>query len=162
MCNGTVKIDRHISLYFRYFRILESAFRLILTRDNLRTQQLCADVAMTVLDAAQYSIALHSSDKGTRFFYPRVSVFLLIFAYVLFTLFHSFTDVENGNCEHRESYKGAEGTADGLQPVNSLVFAVLEVALCLLVRQVGFKSFHLLNFLFRLRRRWNSGRFLAS
>lgn len=38
----------------------------------------------------------------------------------------------------KEGYKGEEGTADGLQPANSLVFAVLEIAFCLLVRQACF------------------------
>ncbi|MCP9264667.1 HTR5B [Dirofilaria immitis] len=102
-----------------YIHILESPtlvgqqtirYELILTRENLRTQQLCADVVMTVLDAAEYSITL--------------------------------SDIENDISDQqknisREGYKGAEGTADGLHLSNSLSFAVLEVALCLLVRQVG-------------------------
>uniref|UniRef100_A0A183DZY7 DUF4042 domain-containing protein n=1 Tax=Gongylonema pulchrum TaxID=637853 RepID=A0A183DZY7_9BILA len=90
-------------------RLAVTSIRLILTRDNLRTQQLCADVVITVLDAAQYSIAIHRTEK----------------------------DIENGNSEDRGSYRGAEGTADGLQPASSLAFAVLEVALCLLVRQAN-------------------------
>ncbi|VDK21872.1 unnamed protein product [Anisakis simplex] len=48
------------------------------------------------------------------------------------------SDVENGNAdgELMETYRGEEGTEDGLQPNKSLAFASLEVSLCLLVRQL--------------------------
>uniref|UniRef100_A0A0R3S5B1 HEAT repeat-containing protein 5B n=1 Tax=Elaeophora elaphi TaxID=1147741 RepID=A0A0R3S5B1_9BILA len=93
--------------------VVNVLYRLILTRENLRTQQLCADVVMTVLDAAQYSITLHDN-----------------------------IDIENNILEQErntavEGYKGAEGAADGLQPAGSLAFSVLEVALCLLIPQIN-------------------------
>uniref|UniRef100_A0A915Q4W5 HEAT repeat-containing protein 5B n=1 Tax=Setaria digitata TaxID=48799 RepID=A0A915Q4W5_9BILA len=109
-CNWSRKVlMRNVQLPVEVVNVL---YRLILTRENLKTQQLCADVVMTILDAAQYSISLHSSGKEIE-------------SHVL---------GEQGIV--KEGYKGAEGTADGLQPANSLAFAILEVALCLLVRQI--------------------------
>ncbi|EJD76264.1 HEAT repeat containing 5B [Loa loa] len=110
-CNWSRKVlMRNVQLPIEVVNVL---YRLILTRENLRTQQLCADVVMTVLDAAQYSIDLRDNDK----------------------------DIENDILEQqknttKERYKGAEGTINGLQPVNSLAFAVLEITLCILVRQI--------------------------
>ncbi|CAG9536111.1 unnamed protein product [Cercopithifilaria johnstoni] len=110
-CNWSRRVlMRNVQLAIEVLNVL---YRLILTRENLRTQQLCADVVMTVLDAAQYSITLHDSDKDNE------------------------NDVsKQKENTTKEGYKGAEGTADGLQPASSLAFAVLEVALCLLVRQI--------------------------
>ncbi|KAL3985776.1 hypothetical protein ACH3XW_40030 [Acanthocheilonema viteae] len=109
-CNWSRRVlMRNIQLAIEVVNVL---YRLILTRENLRTQQLCADVVMTVLDAAQYSITLHDDDKDNE---------------------NNISEQKNAI---KEGYKGAEGTADGLQPASSLAFAVLEVALCLLVRQI--------------------------
>ncbi|OZC08270.1 hypothetical protein X798_04749 [Onchocerca flexuosa] len=107
-CNWSRRVlMKNVQLPIEVINVL---YRLILTRENLRTQQLCADVIMTVLDAAQYSITLY--------------------------------DIKNDisgqqNNANKEGYKGEEGTADGLQPANSLVFAVLEIALCLLIPQIN-------------------------
>ncbi|VIO98705.1 Uncharacterized protein BM_BM2175 [Brugia malayi] len=102
-CNWSQRVlMRNAQLPIEVINVL---YRLILTRENLRTQQLCADVVMIVLDAAQYSITL-DNDKGQQ------------------------------KSTVKDGYKGAEGTSDGLRPVGSLAFAVLEVALCLLVRQI--------------------------
>ncbi|VDM97337.1 unnamed protein product [Thelazia callipaeda] len=93
--------------------IINVLYRLILTRENLRTQQLCAEVTMTILDAAQYTIAVEKKTEGNE---------------------------DNNMLKQRkfDFFKGsgrAEGT-DGLLLTDSLAFAVLEVALCILVRQV--------------------------
>uniref|UniRef100_A0A1I8EY56 HEAT repeat-containing protein 5B n=1 Tax=Wuchereria bancrofti TaxID=6293 RepID=A0A1I8EY56_WUCBA len=85
----------------------------ITNRKNLRTQQLCADVVMTVLDAAQYSITL-DNDKDTK---------------------NGISGQQKSTV--KDGYKGAEGTSDGLRPVGSLAFAVLEVSLCLLIPQIN-------------------------
>ncbi|TKR87612.1 hypothetical protein L596_011984 [Steinernema carpocapsae] len=83
--------------------------RLILTRDNLQTQLLCADVLMVVLDAAHAAIKAAKND-----------------------------DVINDNDSNRYTgYSGDEGSlAEGFDAKKSLAFATLEVCLCLLVRQI--------------------------
>uniref|UniRef100_F1KQ33 HEAT repeat-containing protein 5B n=1 Tax=Ascaris suum TaxID=6253 RepID=F1KQ33_ASCSU len=101
-----MQLMKNVQLPIELMNVL---YRLILTRDNLRTQHLCAEVVQSVLSAAQFSINLHRSK-----------------------------DVENGNADNElmESYSGGEGTSNGLQPNKSLAFASLEVSLCLLVRQM--------------------------
>lgn len=59
-----------------------------------------------------------------------------------------YLDVQNANTpsEFEGGYTGEEGSADGLEPQGSLAFAVLEVALCILVRQASscaFRIYHL-------------------
>ncbi|VDM38431.1 unnamed protein product [Toxocara canis] len=100
------QLMRNVRLPIELMNVL---YRLILTRDNLRTQHLCAEVVQSILDAACLSINLHKNK-----------------------------DVENGNADNElmESYSGGEGTENGLQPNKSLAFASLEVSLCLLVRQM--------------------------
>ncbi|VDK74235.1 unnamed protein product [Litomosoides sigmodontis] len=110
-CNWSRRVlMRNVQLAIEVINVL---YRLILTRENLKTQQLCADVVMTVLDAAQYSIALSHEENG-----------------------ENGNDISKQNASE-ESYSGAEGTADGLQPASSFAFAVLEVALCLLIPQIN-------------------------
>lgn len=65
---------RKFALLFAIRNSIKS-FRLILTRENLRTQQLCADVVMTVLDAAQYSIILHDNDKSLKLLQNFIGIF---------------------------------------------------------------------------------------
>ncbi|CAI4225162.1 unnamed protein product [Auanema sp. JU1783] len=84
--------------------------RLILTRDNLSTQQLCMECANTILDAAFCSIRLSSS-----------------------------ADIENGNItsplgHHFDGFKGEEGS-EGLKS-GTLTFGLLELVLCLFIRQM--------------------------
>uniref|UniRef100_A0A1I7Z999 HEAT repeat-containing protein 5B n=1 Tax=Steinernema glaseri TaxID=37863 RepID=A0A1I7Z999_9BILA len=83
--------------------------RLILTRDNLQTQLLCADVLLVVLDAATAAIKASKNE-----------------------------DVINENeSGGYTGYGGEEGTLqDGFDAKTSLAFATLEVCLCLLVRQI--------------------------
>uniref|UniRef100_A0A158R4G2 HEAT repeat-containing protein 5B n=1 Tax=Syphacia muris TaxID=451379 RepID=A0A158R4G2_9BILA len=88
--------------------LLNVLYRLILTRDNLFTQRLCGEVVIAVLDAADYSI----SQLANR-------------------------DVQNANVSsQQDGYVGGEGDLSGLKPQGSLAFAVLEVSLCILVRQM--------------------------
>ncbi|MFH4982824.1 hypothetical protein AB6A40_009533 [Gnathostoma spinigerum] len=90
--------------------VMNVLYRLILTRDNLHTQKLCGEVVLSIIEAAQASMRSRE-----------------------------FKDIENGNVEvvdNEVGYNGNEGTKDGFEPQKSLVFASLEVCLCLLVRQM--------------------------
>jgi hypothetical protein len=84
--------------------------RLVLTRDNLQTQHLCADVVISILTAAKTAIKTVNSD-----------------------------DVLNGNIDPDtavyKGYPGGEGI-NGFDSHTSLSFATLEIALCILVRQI--------------------------
>ncbi|EYB85149.1 hypothetical protein Y032_0303g1878 [Ancylostoma ceylanicum] len=89
--------------------------RLILTRDNLATQQLCVDCAHAILDAARCSIRINASE-----------------------------DIENGNLPSpitnsddrpRNLYSGGEGD-DGIAQGTTLTFAMMELCLCVMVRQM--------------------------
>ena len=84
--------------------------RQVLTRDNLQTQHLCADVVLAILGAALTAIATVNEE-----------------------------DVVNGNIDgERAVYKGYPGGEgiNGFDSNSSLSFATLEIALCLLVRQI--------------------------
>ncbi|KAK5985648.1 hypothetical protein GCK32_008276 [Trichostrongylus colubriformis] len=89
--------------------------RLILTRDNLATQQLCVDCAHAILDAARCSIRINASE-----------------------------DLENGNIPEttidsesrpKTLYAGGEGD-DGIGQGTTLTFAMMELCLCVMVRQM--------------------------
>uniref|UniRef100_A0AC35TKS7 DUF3730 domain-containing protein n=1 Tax=Rhabditophanes sp. KR3021 TaxID=114890 RepID=A0AC35TKS7_9BILA len=85
----------------KVIEIVNALHRLILTRDSLQTQRLCAEVALKIMDVVK-KVKEHcgaNNDDAT--------------VYV-------------GN-------EGSDGTFDTKQ---SLVFALLEVSLCLLVRQI--------------------------
>uniref|UniRef100_A0A7E4VHX8 HEAT repeat-containing protein 5B n=1 Tax=Panagrellus redivivus TaxID=6233 RepID=A0A7E4VHX8_PANRE len=90
--------------------MLNILHRLVLTRDNLATQKMCADVVLAVLAAARTAIETVSA-----------------------------VDVVNGNVDAEtavyQGYPGGEGI-DGFDSSTSLTFATLEIALCLLVRQI--------------------------
>ncbi|KRX15267.1 HEAT repeat-containing protein 5B [Trichinella nelsoni] len=90
--------------------LLNVMHRLVLTRENVQLQSLCADIVVLVLDAAVRSCdSMQSGAKG------------------------DFLPTESGG----KLYCGMEGGDDGLFHVNnSIVYAALEVILCLLVRQV--------------------------
>ncbi|WKY11163.1 hypothetical protein Q1695_003033 [Nippostrongylus brasiliensis] len=89
--------------------------RLILTRDNSVTQQLCVDCAHAILDAARCSIRISASE-----------------------------DIENGNLPNstidsdsrpKTLYAGGEGD-DGVGQGTTLTFAMMELCLCVMVRQM--------------------------
>lgn len=88
--------------------------RLILTRDNLATQQLCVDCALAILDAAKCSIRINASE-----------------------------DMENGNLPSstdsdsrpKTLYAGDEGD-EGIGQGTTLTFAMMELCLCVMVRQM--------------------------
>uniref|UniRef100_A0AC34Q6C8 HEAT repeat-containing protein 5B n=1 Tax=Panagrolaimus sp. JU765 TaxID=591449 RepID=A0AC34Q6C8_9BILA len=84
--------------------------RQVLTRDNLQTQRLCADVVLAILSAAMTAISVVNEE-----------------------------DVMNGNIDGKtavyKGYPGGEGI-NGFDSNSSLSFATLEIALCLLVRQI--------------------------
>ncbi|KRY35495.1 HEAT repeat-containing protein 5B [Trichinella spiralis] len=90
--------------------LLNVMHRLVLTRENVQLQSLCADIVVLVLDAA--GRCCDSMQSGAK---------------------SDFLPTESGG----KLYCGMEGGDDGLFHVNnSIVYAALEVILCLLVRQV--------------------------
>lgn len=102
--------------------ILNVLHRLILTRDNLLTQKLCAEVVEKILHSAKTAIE-YVNKEGI----------------LLFKLVYNYLDVCNGNIDPDKAvYSGYTGNEDasGFDTHKSLSFATLEVALCLLVRQV--------------------------
>ncbi|KRX92299.1 HEAT repeat-containing protein 5B [Trichinella pseudospiralis] len=89
--------------------LLNVMHRLVLTRENVQLQSLCADIVVLVLDAAGKSCELMRNGGAKT------------------------DNIENGS----KLYCGMEGGDDGLLHVkDSIVYAALEVILCLLVRQV--------------------------
>ncbi|KAK0412174.1 hypothetical protein QR680_006073 [Steinernema hermaphroditum] len=96
--------DVHLAI-----ELMNVLHRLILTRDNLQTQLLCADVLLVVLDAASAAIKASKNEDIVN---------------------------ENKSGGYR-GYCGEEGSLqEGFDAKNSLAFATLEVCLCLLVRQI--------------------------
>ncbi|KRY68076.1 HEAT repeat-containing protein 5B [Trichinella pseudospiralis] len=89
--------------------LLNVMHRLVLTRENVQLQSLCADIVVLVLDAAGKSCEQMRNGGAKN------------------------DNIENGS----KLYCGMEGGDDGLLHVkDSIVYAALEVILCLLVRQV--------------------------
>ncbi|RCN23933.1 hypothetical protein ANCCAN_30378, partial [Ancylostoma caninum] len=113
--NNGIKHENVIDLGLFQPLILYLNSRLILTRDNLATQQLCVDCAHAILDAARCSIRINASE-----------------------------DIENGNLPSpvtnsderpKKLYSGGEGD-DGIGQGTTLTFAMMELCLCVMVRQM--------------------------
>ncbi|PIO74420.1 hypothetical protein TELCIR_03584 [Teladorsagia circumcincta] len=87
--------------------------RLILTRDNLATQQLCVDCAHAILDAARCSIRMNANLENGN-------------------LPDTTTDLD---FRPKTLYAGGEGD-DGIAQGTTLTFAMMELCLCVMVRQM--------------------------
>ncbi|XP_021705387.1 HEAT repeat-containing protein 5B isoform X3 [Aedes aegypti] len=89
--------------------------RLILTRDSLEVQYLCISILKQTIVAANECLDLEKQDKMAEF--------------------ENKTD--NGNDENRDIDNLGEGGEEGeILPGKSHVYAILEVVLCLLARQI--------------------------
>lgn len=86
--------------------------RLILTRDNNVSQFLCMEVLKQVITAAQQQLEASKQEKLRKIDNPDESIIANL------------------------DFLGEGGETGDITPDNSLVFAVLEVCLCLLVRQL--------------------------
>uniref|UniRef100_A0A1I7XVG7 HEAT repeat-containing protein 5B n=1 Tax=Heterorhabditis bacteriophora TaxID=37862 RepID=A0A1I7XVG7_HETBA len=88
--------------------------RLILTRDNLTTQQLCVDCAHAIITAAKYSMRVNSSVEKNN-------------------------ESTSTNCA-KMFFVGQEGSPDGVDRGSTLTYSLMELCLCLMVRQMKCRS----------------------
>lgn len=117
--------------------------RLLLTRENYVIQMIVMEVLKQVMKTAQEDLADRKKLKleGIQFFYEKYICWERdkSHTYYIF-IFSLITDDESAHHENNEALELdllGEGEESGeLTPGKSLVFAVLEVCLCLLVRQI--------------------------
>jgi hypothetical protein len=89
---------------------LEIISRLLLIRDNLQTQTACAKLALTLVNTALFVLDNQSKNSA-----------------------HSIQ--ADSNLEQMK-FVGGEGVGGSFSPKNTLTFALLEISLVILVRQV--------------------------
>ncbi|KAJ1347297.1 hypothetical protein KIN20_002323 [Parelaphostrongylus tenuis] len=91
--------------------------RLILTRDSLTTQHLCVNCALAILNAARSSIRISSSMDAKNGNIPNAAI------------------ISGSGCLPKTLYAGGEGE-DGIIRGTTLTFALMELCLCVMVRQL--------------------------
>ncbi|XP_063696087.1 HEAT repeat-containing protein 5B isoform X3 [Culicoides brevitarsis] len=97
-------------------------YRLILTRDSLEVQLLCMEVLKQTITAAEERLEIEKAGKATKNTEKVENA--------------DDTEATKDGTKSDLDYLGEGGETGHIEPGESHVYAVLEVALCLLVRQI--------------------------